>query len=251
MQNILLIGYGNVAYFFGNIFQKNACNLTISGRSEEKATELANSIGAQFVKLEKARKLNFDLVLIAVSDSAIQFIADYFVDSDAIVAHTSGATSIDALRKVKFPAVVYPLQTLSKHATALTSEVPLLIEAGNSNLMQFFEKLGFSSQSITSDERLSYHLAAVFVNNFVNHLYTQAKNMLDLKNLDWSLLFPLIRETAINAMVNSPETVQTGPAKRNDEVTIQKHLSLLADSKELLELYNLFTLLIQKQYSSK
>jgi predicted short-subunit dehydrogenase-like oxidoreductase (DUF2520 family) len=251
MQNILLVGYGNVAYFFGSVFQKKAINVTISGRSEEKAKELANSIGAQFINLEKARELNFDLVLITVSDRAIEFMADYFVDTHAVVAHTSGATSIDVLKKLKSPAVVYPLQTISKQAVSEISQVPLLIESDYSLLKQFFEKLGFSTQFVTSQERLNYHLAAVFVNNFVNHLYTQAKNMLDRKNLDWSLLFPLIRETAINATVNSPEAIQTGPAKRNDEVTIQKHVSLLADSKELLKLYNLFTQLIQNQYSDK
>ena len=79
------------------------------------------------------------------------------------------------------------------------------------------------------------------VNNFANHLYVLSDDLLSKQNLSFDLLKPLITETARKATVNKPFFNQTGPAKRNDRNTIDKHLALLDDNKELKELYEKIT----------
>jgi predicted short-subunit dehydrogenase-like oxidoreductase (DUF2520 family) len=54
-------------------------------------------------------------------------------------------------------------------------------------------------------------------------------------------LLPLIEETARRIKNISPRQSQTGPAARNDEETIQKHLALLEKYPDLKKIYELFT----------
>jgi len=54
----------------------------------------------------------------------------------------------------------------------------------------------------------------------------------------------LIRETADKIMHINPKEAQTGPAKRNDKDTIEKHLALLPEGKSK-EIYKLITSSIQ------
>ena len=55
--------------------------------------------------------------------------------------------------------------------------------------------------------------------------------------MDFEIIRPLIAETADKVMGNLPENVQTGPAVRTDESTLNKHLSMLTDMPELQNIY--------------
>lgn len=94
---------------------------------------------------------------------------------------------------------------------------------------------------LDSDDRKKLHMAAVITNNFSNHLYDLAKSYLREQSIDPSLLDALIRETARKAVSTNPAAIQTGPAKRGDEVTIASHLSLLANQPHLKKIYTLLT----------
>ena len=59
--------------------------------------------------------------------------------------------------------------------------------------------------------------------------------------MDFSLLRPLIFETAHKVMLLSPEQAQTGPARRGDEGILNMHKSLLKDEPKLLKLYTLIS----------
>jgi hypothetical protein len=64
-----------------------------------------------------------------------------------------------------------------------------------------------------------------------------SQELLKGQNLDFDLLRPLINETANKVQLNDPITMQTGPAIRGDQSTINIHLDLLAGKPELKELY--------------
>jgi hypothetical protein len=72
-----------------------------------------------------------------------------------------------------------------------------------------------------------------------------AKKILKSQNIDADILNPLIKETADKLNYLSPMEAQTGPAIRNDEKTIQKHLNLLKESK-YFKIYDDLTRLIIK-----
>ena len=89
--------------------------------------------------------------------------------------------------------------------------------------------------------RLGFHLAAVFCNNFVNHLYALAERFCRTEEIDFNLLLPLIKETALRVNDLSPSVAQTGPAIRQDTDTIEKHLTLLKNYPQLTRIYTLLT----------
>ena len=93
---------------------------------------------------------------------------------------------------------------------------------------------------ISSEQRKALHVAAVFVCNFVNHLY-ELGSLICVENLlPFSILQPLIQETANKISTLSPAEAQTGPAKRNDTQTINAHLAFLSDDNQK-EIYKLLT----------
>jgi hypothetical protein len=91
-----------------------------------------------------------------------------------------------------------------------------------------------------------FHVAAVFVNNFTNHLYTIGNEICEENQVPFDILKPLILETANKIMTISPNEGQTGPAKRNDRTTIEAHQLFLSDKTNQLfikSLHNLYKIM--------
>jgi predicted short-subunit dehydrogenase-like oxidoreductase (DUF2520 family) len=167
------------------------------------------------------------------------------------VIHTSGSVAIKKLSDKNRKGVFYPLQTFSKDSEVDFSEIPICLEAENSSDIELLKEMGKAIsknvQLINSEEREKIHLAAVFVNNFVNFLYQAGSDLLSENKLSFDLLKPLIKETANKISKLNPSEAQTGPARRNDQLTIEKQLHLLKDS-EYRALYKLLTEAIQKRH---
>lgn len=189
-----------------------------------------------------------DLYIIAISDNALYDLPLRL--DDKLVVHTAGSVSKEVLQHVSSNyGVLYPLQSLRKESIPSTG-IPLLVdantEANTETLIRFAQSL--SSQVMVADDtqRMKLHVAAVVASNFTNHLYTLAETYCKKENLDFRLLYPLILETAQRIQLFSPAQMQTGPAARNDEVTIAKHLSLLQSYPALQQLYRQLTESIQE-----
>ena len=86
-------------------------------------------------------------------------------------------------------------------------------------------------------------MAAVFVNNFTNHLYKIGNDICKESKVPFEILQPLIKETASKIEHLSPKKAQTGPAIRNDKKTIQNHLNLLNQNQQ--KIYKTLTKSIQ------
>jgi predicted short-subunit dehydrogenase-like oxidoreductase (DUF2520 family) len=103
---------------------------------------------------------------------------------------------------------------------------------------------------INSEQRKSLHLAAVFVNNFVNHLYYIGNEICNENDVPFDILLPLIEETFKKLDDLSPLEAQTGPAKRNDEQTIKNQLDQLKNNTHK-EIYRILTKSIQETHGRK
>ena len=251
MIRIGLIGTGNVATALAREIRKHELLTLVKliGRDQNKLPKDLISVpfSNQFNALHSC-----DMILIAVSDHSIQEVSNQLPLTDAVVAHTSGASSMDLLSNHKHRGVFYPLQTFSKLQPLTWSEIPILWE-GNKKLVD--EKLETLSQllsplAVQSDEkqRLSMHLAAVVVNNFTNHLYAEAHRFCKSKHVNFDLLVPLIEETTRKIKQLNPRESQTGPASRGDTQTIQRH-KMIPMTEELSDIYSLFTSQLLKQYN--
>ena len=129
--------------------------------------------------------------------------------------------------------VWYPIQSFNNKQEIDFSEVTFGIETSKLSDKQLIYKLTNSikakSIDINSKQREKLHLAAVIVNNFTNHLFTQASLFCKDNRLSFDLLRPLIRETYSKIDEISPHDAQSGPALRNDKNTLKRHLELIKD----------------------
>lgn len=246
-MRITILGSGNVATHLGAAL-KNAGHriIQVYSRDAQNAALLAYHVKAG--PISDLTKINpeTDLFIISVKDDAIAGIAKSLAGFGIPVTHTAGATSLAALADIAPNAgVFYPLQTFSKIREVDFWSVPLCIEGVNEQLTQMLEGLARTISNkvyrVSSHQRKTLHLAAVFACNFPNYLYDAARRLLDKDGLDFDMLRPLILETAQKVQENLPEEVQTGPAVREDESTMGAHLQLLQDEPQLAEIYTLLS----------
>jgi len=162
-----------------------------------------------------------------------------------LVVHTGGSVPREVLLEVSVHSgVLYPLQSLRKELRPYP-EIPLLVDAKDPDDRQRITELARSISGQVRDAdnetRLKLHLAAVLVNNFTNHLYVLADEYCRAEGVAFSMLLPLIRETAGRLSRIPPGDAQTGPAIRGDAATIERHLSMIDNYKAIKEVYTLFT----------
>ncbi|HET8829218.1 MAG TPA: DUF2520 domain-containing protein, partial [Pelobium sp.] len=222
-------------------------------RNNENAIDLALAIGANSIVNISDIDDDIDLVVIAVNDDAITSVATLIPKKEnRIVAHTSGSTAISVLSMHQKSAVLYPLQTFSKNTDLDFRQVPLCIEGSSevieTQMLNLAHKLSEKVELVNSENRIVLHIAAVFACNFTNYLFTVSQALLEKSALSFELIKPLIFETLNKITANAPENVQTGPAKRNDEQIMTKHLEILAANPEWQELYRLISQNIVKKY---
>lgn len=254
-MNVTMIGTGNVATVLGRmIFHAGHTIAEVIGRNKAAADILAKQLKATVSSIEKI-KTGSDIYIIAVSDGAIEQLAETFHVSNKLVVHTSGTVSKNVLQysSDKY-GVLYPLQSLRKEISYIPP-VPLITDGNNIETLQEVYDFAISiSPNVTSagdEERMKLHVAAVAVSNFTNHLYMLAADYCKKENLEFAYLVPLIQEVANRLVHESPEKLQTGPAIRKDFTTVEKHLDLLKDYPQLYKLYEVMTQSIVEFYGQK
>lgn len=253
-MQVTIIGTGNVATVLGKlIFANNHSINQIYGRNIDAASLLANQLNAQ--PINKISDLNneSDLYIIAVSDKSIATICSKLNVTEKIVVHTAGSVNNDILKNVSRNfGVLYPIQSLRKEMDIATATIPFLINGNNKSTqisIENFAKTLSKKVAVGNDEvRLQLHTAAVFSCNFVNYMYLQSANFCEANNLDFTLLQPLIEETALRLRTHHPKDVFTGPAVRKDVQTIEKHITQLNSNKPAQELYTIITKMIMNNY---
>ena len=201
-----------------------------------------------------------DLYLIAVPDDSIAAVAELLsqnISTEAFVVHTSGSTPSTVLAPYfRRYGVCYPLQTFSTGRVPDFNEIPICIYAPSKEDLKYLKQVGnilsASVHVLDDKQRAQVHLAAVFVNNFVNYLYHTGYQLLKEDDLPFELLIPLIKETAAKVQPEAdPAWFQTGPAKRGDEKTILRHLDALQKYPELKDLYEHLTRAIQTTHQKQ
>ncbi len=254
-MKVAIIGSGNIATVVGRLIHRNQHEvIQVISRNEQAGKKLADELGAKYSSDFQKPDVQAEIFIISVSDTAINNCIPHIGSSDKIIVHTSGAVSKDILKHhTGNYGVLYPLQSIRKESTHIPA-IPFLIDANNDDAMKSIQHLAASiSDSVTvagDDERLKLHISAVFVNNFTNHLYSLTENFCKKEGLDFSLLKPIIKETAERIVLHSPASMQTGPAARNDLSTMEKHLKLLMNYPHLRELYlNLSESIIESDFT--
>lgn len=250
MMHAVLIGAGNLASHlykafkdseklkFIQVYNRNLSKVDFVDASTPVTENLSDLVEA-------------DIYFLCVSDTAIAEVSKQLPFRNRLVLHCSGASSIELLDTKNRTGVFYPLQTFIKNTPADFSSIPICVEAPNVKdkqvLLELAKDISQNVQEIDSKQRAAIHVAAVFVNNFVNYLYQVGESIMQEHQMQFSMLHPLLEKTLQSALNNSPKDLQTGPARRGDTATINKHLQQLTH-KEQQDIYKILTNAILKQY---
>tara|TARA_B100000900_G_scaffold413669_1_gene438213 strand:- start:2737 stop:3420 length:684 start_codon:yes stop_codon:yes gene_type:complete len=224
--NVAIIGKGNLGSHLYNALKPH-CDMQWYDRSYPKI-------------------IDADIVIVSVSDdSTLEVLSSI---QGPLTVHTAGTVPMANLERT---GVFYPLYSFTKEASVQWKTIPFLLESSRSEDMPILEEItrliGARVFHITSDQRIKLHAAAVMVNNFTNHLYTLAKEHCDHYNLPFEVLNAIMRQGPDKAIALGPEVAQTGPARRGDNSTVERHLEQL-QNPATKALYQTLSENIKKRY---
>ncbi len=254
IQRISFLGTGRLAHAF-------ATELSVAGfvihqvwsRTPAHAQTFAAKFGGTYIPGPHAFDPSNDLLILAISDDSLDEVNAMPIPRNLPVVHTSGSKSLDVLDGFPQRGVLYPLQSFSFQKKVDFKQTPAFIEANSpafsDSLVQLAESLFGEVYLIDSEQRAYLHLSAVWVNNFSNHLFTMAQELMATQQLDFNWLLPIIRETVAKLEILKPNEAQTGPALREDASILQKHLQMLRELPDSQEIYRLMSQHIQKTHS--
>lgn len=250
-ESAVILGAGNLAVSLA-IAIKNAGIrvLQVYSRTLEHAQQLALKVEAEPISSLGDIKTDAAYYFIAVPDDAILPIVKLLPPLNGIAAHTSGSTPITVLEPAttKGYGVFYPFQTFSRGKVVPFQDIPICLEANNSDTYTLMEQLATKLSNvvlpINSEQRRWLHLSGVFACNFTNHMLALAYKLSAEHQINFDVVRPLVEETVRKAFEGNPAHFQTGPAIRNDWQTMDRHIQMLSEL-DLADLYKQLSLSIQ------
>lgn len=244
-----IIGTGNVGTQLAIALHEAGYNISyLYNRTPTTAVELAKIIGAQVANsLDEMHTCN--LIILAVNDNSIQELVSKLTESVPVVT-TSGAFNILPLVGKHAVGVLYPLQSFTKGIPVDLKKTPFFIETSDDQLRDSLESLARSLSDtvvyLTAQQRLQLHIAAVFINNFTNHMIALGQAHLERYDLSYEWLKPLLEQTIAKLNVQDAYTAQTGPARRHDTETLTRHIEQLPNTEQII--YQLISEHIRSMY---
>ncbi|CAN5207018.1 DUF2520 domain-containing protein [soil metagenome] len=241
-MKVVFIGCGNVATVLAEKISGAGHEIVqVLSRNENRAKQLATKYNAGYGSFRSTPYAMADIYIVAISDNALSHLDQYPSLGKKIVVHTAGSVSKDVLKALSSSyGIIYPFQSLSKNSISLPS-IPIMIDGNTEEVISFLKSFTetFADNIIVADDdqRLKYHIAAVMVSNFTNHLYALAEEFCSNENIEFKNLLPLISETTLRMKDQSPKELQTGPALREDIYTMGKHLQCLTPYPDIKFLY--------------
>lgn len=255
--SVAFIGSGNLAWHLAAALDNTDYAVReVYSRNPTHAEQLVERLYEADVKAS----LDFStspcgIFILAVSDDALQdIVREIVLPEGAVLLHTSGSQPLEVLRFAATPniGVLYPLQTFTRHVPVEINEVPFFVETANPAtaevVMEMAHALSDNVVKITTPERQALHVAAVFASNFTNHMLFIAQEIMKENSLSYDWLKPLIATMISKSLQVGPENAQTGPARRGDFETLDKHMQLLQDDEATAELYRVISQDIVDRY---
>lgn len=249
-MKIALVGAGNVATCFGPRLKAAGHDIVcVYSRTMESASALASVLETKPVT-DLAAMPSADVYLTMLRDDALLQLAPEIVRGrrEALFLHTAGSIpmSVWADAGAVNYGVLYVMQTFSKTSVIEWEKVTAFIEGASDSIRELALALTPNVMEMSSEGRRKLHLAAVFANNFSNHMFTICQRLLEREGVPFSVMLPLVNEGVRKLERMDPADAQTGPAIRADRKVIEEHLELLNDDPEYAELYRLISIDINK-----
>lgn len=250
-----IVGTGNMAWFLAERLSAAGHHFEgIYGRSPLAAQEIAAQYPTLiYASLTEIPDRENHICLLAVKDDALPAIAAQLRFQETVLVHTAGSVSIDVLAGAAVHyAALWPVYSITRGRHFLRQDIPIVTQSNDGNVSVSALAASISPLSASMDEaqRFQLHLAAVFANNFTNHMIAVSEHLCAVRHIDFGYLKPLIEQTFERLQHQPAQNLQTGPAMRGDEATQQKHRDLLKDQPELAAVYRDLSISIRKMYEN-
>jgi predicted short-subunit dehydrogenase-like oxidoreductase (DUF2520 family) len=256
--NTFVIGAGPVATVLAASLRRAGVPvLGLWARRPDAARTAARTAGvAGFSSAPPDLLLESDVVLVAVRDAAIADVAAMLCGTGLItkrhvLLHCSGASSASEVLggvsdKVGGVGTLHPLRAISDTsavATGLRGTV-FGIE-GDAMAQQVAQRLvtalGGAALPLAREQMAAYHAAAAMASNYVVALVDAAAQALSDAGMPMdqavAALIPLAQGALANVAEHGAQRGLTGPIRRGDTQTVQRHLAALAVRPETQALY--------------
>ena len=254
-KRIAFIGTGRKAWSLAQAFREAGYELVFAVSRTEKHLR---HFTAHF-KIENMPKTPEELklllqepltVILAVPDSEISPVAlelallDLPVE-DSLFIHLSGAKNSTELAPLRdngaFTGTLHIPQTFPTTDPVSIQGLPVAVEASSPEaekmLLQLAHDLNLHPICIAPENKIYYHLAAVFASNFFPAIVADSIKLFEKaggSREDYFKIFaPIITTTFTNIIKHGPENSVSGVVSRKDSETIGQHLASLAEDPTL------------------
>jgi len=227
-----ILGGGRAAWAYGSAWRRIGWPIAGVWLREESQSRLPALLDAPRRSMDELAA-GSDLLLVAVSDRAIESVAERIPPTQAIVFHASGS-----LTAVRGGFSLHPLKSLPPAGEPSDLRDTLLVfEGAHREVAEgIADAAGARFAAIDPERKARYHAGAVFGSNYVAAMLDVAEELIGIENARDDLI-ALAASAMNNWRAHTDARRFTGPAIRGDQETIERHLAALRDDPELADLY--------------
>lgn len=200
--------------------------------------------------------LEAEVVLLAVRDAAVAEVAQMLIGTGLVgkrhvLLHCAGAASAHELLggiadKVGGIGTLHPLQAIADGRAAMRALKGTVFgvegnDVGRAGATKLVHAIGGVVMGLESSQMAAYHCAAALASNYVVAAIDAAAQVLAGAGVSPTqaaqALVPLAEGALKNVSAKGTTSGLTGPVRRGDAPTIQRHLDALAGKPEVAQLY--------------
>jgi predicted short-subunit dehydrogenase-like oxidoreductase (DUF2520 family) len=230
-----ILGGGRAAWAFGSAWKRIGWPLAGVWLREGSQSRVAELLETPRVALPELAR-DSEVLLVAVSDRAIDEVANAIPETDAIVFHASGA-----LLSVRDGFSLHPLKSLPPVGVASDLERTLLVFEGKRRAVaqRIASAVGARFSEVAPEQKSLYHAAAVFGANYVAATLDIAARLMQESGVENARedLVALAESAIENWRLHDDARRFTGPAARGDREVMERHAEALRGHPDLAELY--------------
>lgn len=268
-STVSIIGLGR----FGKVFYRALCQngvqvTSVVSKKDPKSLQLSpdSSQNTYVFKTIEEATIFGELVVLCVPDDEIRAVTHQLYDHlvhqqkakstglPKFVVHVSGAKNSEDLAKLEDIGIMtgslHVMQTFTESTNIdVFKNTSLSVEGADAVvdvLGELGAELGMTAEIISKEEKTARHLAGVFVSNFMSALVLSASEVIspyqnEAQPFILEKYASLMRTSLDNILKNGVPGATTGPAIRGDIETIQNHLNVLQNNKDLNTIYCLLS----------
>ncbi len=174
-----------------------------------------------------------DLLVIATPDDAVAEVSGLVAPGSAVVAHLAGSLGLDVLAPHPRRAALHPLVPLPDPevgASRLAAGIHFAV-AGDPMALRVVEALGGRAVEVDDRQRPAYHAAACIAANHLVALMGQVERVAASAGVPLEAFLALAGSALEDVAAVGPARALTGPVRRGDRATVERHRSALDQSE--------------------